>query len=57
MRIWAYLLMIYTALILFLIAGATPDPFEGFVCTDKEPDGCYEWRRMHDHQMPESARR
>lgn len=22
-----------------------------WVCTDKEPDGCAEWRRDHDHQM------
>ena len=29
----------------------------GWYCSDREPDGCAEWRRAHDHDMPRSARR
>ena len=28
-----------------------------WVCSDREPDGCAEWRREHYHEMPGSARR
>ncbi len=28
-----------------------------WVCTDHEPDGCAEWRRDHNHEMPGSAKR
>lgn len=29
----------------------------GWYCSDAEPDGCAEWRRTHEHEMPEGARR
>ena len=29
----------------------------GWTCTDQEPDGCAEWRRVHEHAMPEGSKR
>lgn len=60
MRIYTFaLLCICLSGMLGYAAGTIETQREliGWYCTDREPDGCAEWRRDHDHEMPEGARR
>ena len=39
------------------VGEATRAQRAGWYCSDREPDGCAEWRREHEHEMRGSAKR